>query len=79
MPTLQIRDVPADVLEALRRRSLESGQSLQAYARTVLSKDVEVLSPREAAARAREIGQRTRVTEDDIVDVLKTIRQEREV
>jgi len=37
MATIQIRDVPDDVYETIRRRAREAGQSIQAYmlARTV--------------------------------------------
>ena len=33
MATIQIRDIPDDVHEALQRRAREAGQSLQAYMR----------------------------------------------
>jgi plasmid stability protein len=31
MPTIQIRDVPEDVYETIRRRARAAGQSIQAY------------------------------------------------
>lgn len=33
MATIQVRDVPDDVYETIRRRAQEAGQSLQAYMR----------------------------------------------
>lgn len=33
MPTIQVRDVPQDAYEVLRRRAASAGQSLQAYMR----------------------------------------------
>lgn len=33
MPTIQVRDLPDDVYDMIRRRARESGQSLQAYMR----------------------------------------------
>ncbi|HEU0089542.1 MAG TPA: hypothetical protein VFQ77_18180 [Pseudonocardiaceae bacterium] len=36
MPAVQIRDVPSDVHEVLRRRARVAGQSLQEYLRSTL-------------------------------------------
>ncbi len=36
MATIQVKDVPDDVAETLRRRAAEAGQSLQAYMRQQL-------------------------------------------
>lgn len=33
MATIQVRDIPDDVYETIRRRAREAGQSLQAYMR----------------------------------------------
>jgi antitoxin FitA len=39
MPLIQIRDVPEDVYETIRRRARRSGQSIQAY---MLARTIEI-------------------------------------
>jgi hypothetical protein len=39
MPLIQIRDVPEDVYETIRRRARQSGQSIQAY---MLARTIEI-------------------------------------
>ena len=68
MTSLHIRDVPDETLATLRARAAEEGQSLQSYARLLLIAEASVLSPQEAARRAHDIGSRTDVTEQDILD-----------
>jgi antitoxin FitA len=59
MPLIQIRDVPEDVYETIRRRARRSGQSIQAYmlARTIeigrRPAPVDVLAELEADLAAR--------------------------
>lgn len=67
MTSLHIRDVPDETLATLRARAASEGQSLQAYARSLLIAEASVLSAKEAARRAHDIGSRTDITEQDIL------------
>lgn len=64
MPTIQIREVPEEAYEVLRRRARRGGQSLQAYMRdqvvslaTRPSKEDALASVRDIHAEMRRRGQ----------------------
>ena len=52
MPSVQIKDVPADVHAVLRRRAAAAGQSLQEYLRTLLSEEARAPTLDEVLERA---------------------------
>ncbi|WP_219418616.1 FitA-like ribbon-helix-helix domain-containing protein [Pseudonocardia nigra] len=54
MATIQIRDVPDDAYETLRRQARATGQSLQAYMREQVIALADARSRREAAIRRLE-------------------------
>jgi hypothetical protein len=52
MPSVQIKDVPADVHAALRRRAASAGQSLQAYLLDRLTEEARAPTLDEVLGRA---------------------------
>lgn len=77
MTSLHIRDMPEDALRTLKARAAQSGQSLQAYARTLLVEEASLLSPEETLARARDLAAHSTVTEDDILTAREESRRAR--
>jgi antitoxin FitA len=77
MPTVHVRDVSEDALTTLKVRAARSGQSLQSYLRQLLEGEAEMLTPEEAAERARAIAARSAVTADDVVDAIADMRESR--
>ncbi len=77
MATIHIRDVPEGTLTTLKVRAAQAGQSLQAYVRQLLEAETEVLTPQEAAERARTIAARSTVTADDVTDAITAMREAR--
>jgi plasmid stability protein len=77
MPTVHVRDVSDDALTTLKVRAARSGQSLQSYLRQLLEGEAEMLTPEEAAERARAIAARSAVTADDVVDAIADMRESR--
>lgn len=78
MTTIHIRDVPEDAVTTLKVRAARAGQSLQAYVRQLLETEANAVPPEEAAERARDIAARSKVTADDVMDVIAAMREARE-
>lgn len=77
MATIHVRDVPESTLTTLKVRAAQAGQSLQAYVRQLLETEAATLTPEEASERARTIAARSKVTADDVLDVITAVRQAR--
>jgi len=77
MATIYVRDIPEPTVTTLKVRAAKAGQSLQAYVRQLLESEAEVLTPEEAAERARTIAARSKVTADDVVDAITAVRESR--
>lgn len=75
MATIHVREVPEETVSTLKVRAARAGQSLQAYVRQLLDREATMLSPDEAAERARNIAARSSVTVDDVLDVIADMRQ----
>ena len=75
MATIHVRDVPEGTLTTLNVRAAQAGQSLQAYVRQLLESEASVLTPEEAAERARTIAARSAVTADDVVNTITAVRE----
>lgn len=73
---LQIRDVPEDVLRVLRVRAAEQGLSLSGYVLQVLREHAARPTIREVVARSRSGW--VRATRDEVVDAIRSGREERE-
>ncbi|WP_024873654.1 FitA-like ribbon-helix-helix domain-containing protein [Saccharomonospora piscinae] len=78
MPTIHVRDVSDDTLTTLKVRAARQGQSLQAFVRGLLESEARMLTPEEAAGRARQLAARGRVTADDVVAAAAEARESRE-
>jgi hypothetical protein len=75
MPLLQIRDVPAEVRDVLKRRAKAEGLSLNAYLVRML--ETEASHPTMAEVLDR-IAQRDRVAGVSAVDAIHEAREERD-
>ena len=75
MPSVQIKDVPAETHAVLRRRAAEAGQSLQEYLRTRLIEEASRPTLQEVFARIGT-GERTggRAPFDEVVEALRADR-----
>ena len=69
---------PKDAVTTLKVRAARAGQSLQAYVRQLLETEANAVPPEEAAERARDIAARSKVTADDVMDVIAAMREARE-
>jgi antitoxin FitA len=76
--TIHVREVSDDTLTTLKVRAARSGQSLQAYVRELLEGEAGMLTPEEAAERARTIAARSAVTADDVVGTIAEMREARD-
>lgn len=74
MPSIQIKDVPAETHDVLRRRAAASGQSLQAFLRSRLIEEAKVLTVEEVLDRA---GARSGSTLT-FADAVEAVRAERD-
>lgn len=76
MATIQIRDVPDDVYETIRRRARQAGQSLQAYMRDQIVAQGSRPTSRELLEQwEQELhAQPTAVTAEEIVRILREER-----
>ena len=77
MATIQIRDVPDDVYETIRRRAKTAGQSIQAYMRQRVIEDARRRSKEEALAAIRAAmaaEQSPGTTVESILEVLDEAR-----
>lgn len=77
MAIIHVRDVSEGTLTTLKVRAARSGQSLQGYVRQLLEREAAVLTPEEAAERARTIAARSTVTADDVTEAIAAMRQAR--
>lgn len=78
MATIHVREVPEETVGTLKVRAARAGQSLQAYVRQLLDREAAMLSPEEAAERARTIAARSSVTADDVLETIADMRQSRQ-
>lgn len=67
MPTLYIRDVPADVAEALKERAAAQGQSLSAFVNAELAKVAARVPNAEIAERLRHMDRTHGTSRDEIL------------
>ncbi|MGH3985130.1 MAG: FitA-like ribbon-helix-helix domain-containing protein [Pseudonocardiaceae bacterium] len=78
MSSIQIRDVPASVVDALKSAAAKRGQSLQRYLAEVLTEQARIATTTavldEAAANARQAGSRS----FDSVALVREGRDERD-
>jgi plasmid stability protein len=72
---LQIRDVPDDVHQTLRRKAKEAGLSLTAYARRVLERDAK--QPALAEVLSRPGGRAPGVTAQELAKLVRSDRDAR--
>lgn len=77
MATIYVRELPDDTVRTLKVRAARAGQSLQSYVRALLEREAAVLTPEEAAERARSIAARSSVVADDVVEVIDEVRRSR--
>jgi antitoxin FitA len=77
MAIIHVRDVSEGTLTTLKVRAARSGQSLQGYVRQLLEREAAVLTPEEAAERARTIAARSAVTADDVTEAIAAMREAR--
>ena len=77
MANIHVRDISDGTVTTLKVRAAQAGQSLQAYVRQLLESEAAVLTPEEAAVRARAIAARSTVTADDVVEAITAAREAR--
>jgi antitoxin FitA len=77
MAIIHVRDVSEGTLTTLKVRAARSGQSLQGYVRQLLEREAAMLTPEEAAERARTIAARSAVTADDVTEAIAAMREAR--
>jgi plasmid stability protein len=77
MAIIHVRDVSESTLTTLKVRAARSGQSLQGYVRQLLEREAALLTPEEAAERARTIAARSAVTADDVTQAIAALREAR--
>lgn len=73
MTALTIRDMPEEVIREMKIRAAKAGQSLQAYARTVLTREVSKPTLADAVQDAR----RTAQSDVTVTDILAAIDEGR--
>jgi antitoxin FitA len=77
MAIIHVRDVSEGTVTTLKVRAARSGQSLQGYVRQLLEREAAVLTPEEAAERARAIAARSAVTANDVTEAIAAMREAR--
>jgi antitoxin FitA len=77
MAIIHVRDVSEATLTTLKVRAARSGQSLQGYVCQLLEREATMLTPEEAAERARTIAARSAVTADDVTEAIAAMREAR--
>jgi antitoxin FitA len=78
MAILHIRDVPEETVDVLKARAQRANQSLQAYVRTIIDREVSVMTWEEVEEVLAPIRARSKVTTDDIIEAIRLGREERE-
>jgi len=71
MGSVQVRDVPADIHDALRRRAAEEGMTVREYLLRVIERDLSLPTMREWLARVAELGS------VEVIDVVTAGRERR--
>jgi len=80
MATIQIRDIPQDAYDTIRRRAEEHGQSLQAYMRDQVIEFARRQTKAEALAAIRAAHERwggAEITADEIAAMIREDRERR--
>jgi len=77
MAIIHVRDVSEGTLTTLKVRAARSGQSLQGYVRQLLEREAAMLTPEEAAERARTIAARSAVKADDVTEAIAAMHEAR--
>jgi antitoxin FitA len=75
MGAIQVRDVPDELHEALRRRAESEGMTMREYLLRVIERDLSLPTPREWLARTAELEP---VEGLDVVEAIHAGRAERE-
>ncbi len=71
MGSVQVRDVPADIHDALRRRAAEEGMTVREYLLRVIERDLSLPTMREWLARVADLEPM------EGIDVVAAVRQGR--
>ncbi len=77
MPTIQVRDLPEESYEALRRRARRAGQSLQAYMRDQLIALAERPTKDEALEMIERTLARRSGPDPSVAAIVDAVRAER--
>jgi antitoxin FitA len=77
MATIQIREIPEDLYEVLRRRAQRSGQSLQAYMHDQVVAIAQQPTKQEAVEEIEAVLARVTSEEPDAASVLADLAAER--
>lgn len=75
MPVLYTRDVPEDVVDALKERAAARGMSMSAYVVEELSRVVARPTNADIVARLRALDRSQGATREDILDELHRSRR----
>ena len=75
MPVLYARDVPEDVVDALKERAAARGMSMSAYVVEELSRVVARPTNADIVARLRALDRSRGATREDILDELRRSRR----
>lgn len=75
MPVLYARDVPEDVVDALKERAAARGMSMSAYVVEELSRVVARPTNADIVARLRALDRSQGATREDILDELHRSRR----
>lgn len=75
MPVLYARDVPEDVVDALKERAAARGMSMSAYVVEELSRIVARPTNADIVARLRALDRSQGATREDILDELHRSRR----
>jgi antitoxin FitA len=78
MSAIQIKNVPTELHERLRKRAQREGRSLSEYARDVLERDLALPTTREWLERLKEDELVTGITSEEIVSLIHEGRAERD-
>ncbi len=77
MATIQVREVPEDLYEVLRRRARRAGQSMQAYMRDQLVALAEQPTKQEAIEEIEAILSRAQGTEITAASIIEDLAADR--
>ena len=77
MATIQVREIPEDAYEVLRRRARRAGQSIQAYMRDQVVAMAGRLTKEEAVAAIEATLKRAEVTEPSTESIVSDLAADR--